>query len=155
MLQLLQKIQMSCLYLSRHMLITISNKISSSNFMQKNINTWVKMSLNQYFILWICYFYAITDSDTTSYFFCTGKLKTFRKVLSNQTKLKLIKELDKKDKLFDNNMKSAKELSLKQLLLLIRWFLLLIKTDYFKKKYFCHHYHWLRSLLKLEKVSIN
>ena len=62
----------------------------------------------------------MTDSDTTSYFFCTGKLKTFRKVLSNQTKLKLIKELDKKDKLFDNNMRSAKEFSLKQLLLLIR-----------------------------------
>ena len=60
------------------------------------MTSWVKMSLNQFFILSICYFNAITDSDTTSYFFCTRKLKTFEKILSNQTKLKLIQELEKK-----------------------------------------------------------
>ena len=53
--------------------------------------------------------HAVTGSDATSYFFRAGKVKTFKKILSNQTKLKLIKELDKKDKLSDNYMKSAKE----------------------------------------------
>ena len=36
-------------------------------------------------------------------------MKTFEKILSNQTKLKLIKELGKKGKLTDNHMQSAKE----------------------------------------------
>ena len=36
-------------------------------------------------------------------------MKTFEKILSNQTKLKLIKELGKKGKLPDNHMQSAKE----------------------------------------------
>ena len=36
-------------------------------------------------------------------------MKTFKKILSNQRKLKLIKELGKKDKLSDNHMKSTKE----------------------------------------------
>ena len=54
-------------------------------------------------------FHAITGSNTTSYFFDASKVKTFKTILSNQTKLKLIKELGKKDKLSDNHMKSAKE----------------------------------------------
>ena len=36
-------------------------------------------------------------------------MKTFEKILSNQTKLKLIKELGNKGKLPDNHMQSAKE----------------------------------------------
>ena len=35
-------------------------------------------------------FYAIADSDTTSCFFRAGKMMAFKKILSNQTKLKLI-----------------------------------------------------------------
>ena len=54
-------------------------------------------------------FHKITGSETTSYFFRSGKVKTFKKLISNQTKLKLIKELGKKDKLPDNQMMSAKE----------------------------------------------
>ena len=54
-------------------------------------------------------FHEITGSDTTSCFFPAGKVKTFKKILSNQTKLKLIKERGKKDKLSDNHMESAKE----------------------------------------------
>ena len=54
-------------------------------------------------------FHAITDSDTPSYFFRADKVKTFKKILLNQTKLKLIRELGKKDQLSDNHMKSAKE----------------------------------------------
>ena len=42
MLQLLQKIQMSWFYLCGHMLITISNKIGSSNMTLKNMLTFVK-----------------------------------------------------------------------------------------------------------------
>ena len=57
----------------------------------------------------ILVFHAITGSDTISYFFRASKVKTFKKNFSNQTKLKLIKELGKKDKLFDSHMKSAKE----------------------------------------------
>ena len=36
-------------------------------------------------------------------------MKTFKKILLNQTKLKLIKELGKKEKLSVNHKKSAKE----------------------------------------------
>ena len=54
-------------------------------------------------------FHAITGSDSTSYFLHAGKVKTFKKIPSNQTKLKLIKELGKKDKLSNNHTKSAKE----------------------------------------------
>ena len=54
-------------------------------------------------------FHGIAGSDTTSYFFRAGRVKTFKKILSNQRKLKLTKELGKKDKLFDNHMKSTKE----------------------------------------------
>ena len=46
---------------------------------------------------------------TPRYFFRAGKVKTFKKILLNQTKLNLIKELSKNDKLSDNHMKSAKE----------------------------------------------
>ena len=53
-------------------------------------------------------FHVVPGSDTTSYFFRAGKVKTFKKIISNQTKLKLIKELGKKDKLSDNYMKSAR-----------------------------------------------
>ena len=67
------------------------------------MTTWVKMSADNRS------FHRITGLDTTSYFFRAGKMKTFKKILSNQRKLKLIKELGKKDKLSDNHMKSTKE----------------------------------------------
>ena len=54
-------------------------------------------------------FHGIAGSDTTSYFFRAGRVKTFKKILSNQRKLKLTKELGIKDKLSDNHMKSTKE----------------------------------------------
>ena len=102
---------MSWFYFCGHMPITISNTISSSNIIPKNMLTYVKSCdyLDKDVCESILVFHAITGSDTTSYFFRASKVKTFKKKFSNQTKLKLIKELGKKDKLFDNHMKSAKE----------------------------------------------
>ena len=54
-------------------------------------------------------FYAITGSDTTFHFIRAGKVKIFLKIISNQTKLKLMKKLGKKDNLSDNHLNSAKE----------------------------------------------
>ena len=103
---------MSRFDLCEHMLITISNTIGSFKYDAKKmltyvkpLTTWVKMSVNQYLL----FTQVFRFRDTTSYFFRAGKVKTFKKVLSNKTKLKLIKELGKKGKLSDNRMKSAKE----------------------------------------------
>ena len=87
---------MSWFYLCGNMLIKISKTVGSSNMMPNVFET-------------ILAFHAITGSGATSYIFRAGKVKIFKKFMSNQTKLKLFKELGKKDKVSDNHMKSAKE----------------------------------------------
>ena len=54
-------------------------------------------------------FHAITGKDMTSYFFRTGKVKASKKLLSNPTKMNLIKELGKAEIFSARYIKSAEE----------------------------------------------
>ena len=82
---------MSWFCLCGHMLITISNDAEKYANIRK-ISDYLGKDVCESILA----FYAITGSDTTSYSFCAGKVKTFKEILSNQTKLQLIKELGKK-----------------------------------------------------------
>ena len=54
-------------------------------------------------------FHSLTGCDTTSYFFRTGKLRAFKKVLADPTKLTLLASLDKERFLTENNIKDVRD----------------------------------------------
>ena len=54
-------------------------------------------------------FHAVTGKDMTSYFFRTGKVKASKKLLSNPTKMNLIKELGKAEIFSAKYIKSAEK----------------------------------------------
>ena len=79
------------------MLITISKTIVTSNAMVKNMLTYMQFvrTLVMIFANQLA-FHPVTG--TTSYFFRASKVKTFKKLLSNQTEKNLSKELGKTEK---------------------------------------------------------
>ena len=79
------------------MLITISKTTGTSNAMVKNMLTYMQFvrTLVMVFANQLA-FHAVTG--TTSYFFRASKVKTFKKLLSNQAKKNLSKELGKTKK---------------------------------------------------------
>ena len=79
------------------MLITISKTTGTSNAMVKNMLTYMQFvrTLVMVFANQLA-FHAVTG--TTSYVFRASKVKTFKKLLSNQTKKNLSKELGKTKK---------------------------------------------------------
>ena len=54
-------------------------------------------------------FHALTGCDTTSYFFRTGKIRVFKKLLSDKEKYKLIQPLGQKKILDEISVESVKE----------------------------------------------
>ena len=54
-------------------------------------------------------FHALTGCDTASYFYRTGKLRTFKKVLADKTWLILLKSLGQERKLTDAGLESITE----------------------------------------------
>ena len=79
------------------MLIRISKIPGTSNAMVRNMLTYMQFvrTLVMVFANQLA-FHAVTG--TTSYFFRASKVKTFKKLLSNQAKKNLSKELGKTEK---------------------------------------------------------
>ncbi len=55
-------------------------------------------------------FHAITGCDTTSYFYRTGKLRIFKKVLADKTKLGLLESLEQDRKLTEDGINNVREI---------------------------------------------
>ena len=79
------------------MVITVSKTTSSSNTMVKNMLTYMQ-SVSTLVMIFANQLTFHADTGTISYFFRASKLKTFKRLISNQTKKNLSKELGKTKK---------------------------------------------------------